>query len=87
MNTKSSIEAELVGASDYIGYTIWMSRFLEYQGYRVKSNIFYQDNESAIKLEKNGRISASNRLRHTSIRYFLLKISLIEKHRGKTLSN
>ena len=87
LNTKSSTEAELVGASDYIGYTIWMSRFLEYQGYRVKSNIFYQDNESAIKLEKNGRISASNRLRHTSIRYFLLKISLIEKHRGKTLSN
>ena len=74
LNTKSSTEAELVGASDYIAYTIWMIRFLKYQGYNTKLNIFYQDNESAIKMEKNGIGSASNKSRHINIRYFLLRI-------------
>ena len=29
--------------------------FLESQGYEVKENEIYQDNESSIKMEKNGR--------------------------------
>ena len=73
LNTKSSTEAELVGASDYIAYTVWMKRFMEEQGYKLNSNIFYQDNESAIKMEKNGRDSAGNRSRHINIRYFFIK--------------
>ena len=55
INTKSSTEAELVGASDFISHTMWTSWFLKEQGYVVKSNIFYQDNQSAILLEKNGQ--------------------------------
>ena len=58
LNTKSSTEAELVGASDYLPNTIWMKVFLEAQGHKVKESILEQDNESAIKLEKNGRTSA-----------------------------
>ena len=73
LNTKSSTEAEIVGASDYVAYTLWLSRFLEQQGYSTKENIFYQDNESAMKLEKNGSASASNRSRHIHIRYFFIK--------------
>ncbi|KAG7367995.1 hypothetical protein IV203_030738 [Nitzschia inconspicua] len=58
LNTKSSTEAELVGASDYLPSTIWAKLFMEAQGYPITVNDFAQDNESAMKLELNGRASA-----------------------------
>ena len=70
INTKSSTEAELVGASDYLGNTIWVQNFMEAQGYPIRTSNFAQDNESAIKLEKNGRASAGQRSRHINIRHF-----------------
>jgi hypothetical protein len=73
LNTKSSTEAELVGASDYLPNTIWVKMFLEAQGYKIDDNFLEQDNESAIKLEKNGRTSAGPRSRHIDIRYFWIK--------------
>jgi len=73
LNTKSSTEAELVGVSEYLPYNIWMKNFLESQGYEVKENVIYQDNESAIKMEKNGRNSCTGNSRHVSIRYFFIK--------------
>ncbi|KAI2513609.1 Reverse transcriptase (RNA-dependent DNA polymerase) [Fragilaria crotonensis] len=73
LNTKSSTEAEFVGASDYLPNTLWVKMFLEAQGYTITDNIFEQDNESAIKLETNGRISAGPKSRHIDIRYFWIK--------------
>jgi hypothetical protein len=73
LNTKSSTEAELIGASDYLPNTIWLKYFLEAQGYAVESNYLEQDNESAIRLEKNGKASAGQRSRHINIRYFFIK--------------
>ncbi|KAI2509413.1 Reverse transcriptase (RNA-dependent DNA polymerase) [Fragilaria crotonensis] len=73
LNTKSSTEAEFVGASDYLPNTIWVKNFLEAQGYKVEENILEQDNESAIKLETNGRMSAGPKSRHIDIRYFWMK--------------
>jgi hypothetical protein len=73
LNTKSSTEAELVGASDYLPNTLWVKLFLEAQGYTIKENLFEQDNESAIKLETNGRRSAGPMSRHIDIRYFWIK--------------
>ena len=35
--------------------------------------MFYQDNESAIKLEKNGMRSPGDESRHIHIRYFFIK--------------
>jgi hypothetical protein len=58
LNTKSSTEAEFVGASDYLPNTIWVKMFMKAQGYKFSKKILEQDNESAIKLEKNGRTSA-----------------------------
>jgi hypothetical protein len=55
LNTKSSTKAELVGASDYIQNPIWSKLFLEAQGYPIRSNVFEQDNISAIRLEKTDR--------------------------------
>jgi hypothetical protein len=40
LNTKSSTEAELVGASDYLPSTIWAKMFLGEQGYEIRENTF-----------------------------------------------
>ena len=51
-------------------------KFLEHQGYKVDSSILYQDNESAIRLEKNAQRSSSRRTRHLDIKYFWVKDQL-----------
>ena len=73
LNTKSSTEAELVGASDFLSQTMWTKRFLEAQGYNVSKNEFFQDNMSAMHMEENGRSSAGQKSRHINIRYFFIK--------------
>ena len=73
LNTKSSTEAELVGADDVLSHILWTKHFMEAQGYKAKQTILYQDNTSAILLEKNGRNSAGKRSRHINIRYFYIK--------------
>ena len=45
---------------------------MEVQGYPISQNVFMQDNESAIKLETNGCMSAGSRSRHLSIRHFFI---------------
>ena len=73
LNVKSSTEAEVVGASDYLPWVIWVTKFMHYQGFDMDSNIFYQDNQSAMKLEKSGRKSCGEKSRHIDIRYFCIK--------------
>jgi len=77
LNTKSSTETELVGLSEYIPYTIWMKNFLHEQGYKVTGNV-YQDNQSSIKMGKNGRNSCTGNSRHVNIRFFFVK-DLVDK--------
>jgi hypothetical protein len=78
LNTRSSTEAELVGASDYLPSTIWTKYFLDAQGYEIKDNFYHQDNQSAIKIERNGKLSGSQKTRHIDIRYFWIKDRLIK---------
>ena len=73
LNTKSSTEAELVGADDVLGQLLWTRNFLEHQGYTSKETILYQDNTSTILLENNGMESSSKRTRHINIRYYFIK--------------
>ena len=73
LNTKSSTEAELVGLSEYLPYNIWLLNFLNAQGYRIESNIVFQDNQSAIRMENNGRNSCTGNSRHINIRYYFVK--------------
>ena len=73
LNTKSSTEAEIVGISDYLPFNIWLRMFLEEQGFFLGKNIVYQDNQSAIKMERNGRNSCTGNSRHVDIRYFFVK--------------
>jgi hypothetical protein len=73
LNVKSSTEAEIVGMSDYVPFNVWLQHFLECQGYKLKTNRIYQDNQSSIKMEKNGRNSCTGNSRHIHIRYFFTK--------------
>ena len=72
LNTKSSTKAELVGLDDLMPQILWMRYFLEAQGMKVSDNVIYQDNQSAMKLEKNGRASSGKQTRHINIRYFFV---------------
>ena len=72
LNTKSSTEAELVGVDDGMPLVVWTRNFITAQGYKVKDNVVYQDNQSAMLLEKNGRASSGRRTRHIDIRYFFV---------------
>jgi hypothetical protein len=72
LNTKSSTEAELVGVNDVMPQALWTRYFIEAQGYTVSDNVIFQDNQSAILLEKNGRASSSKRTRHINVRYFFV---------------
>ena len=78
MNTTSSTEAELVATHDCLPGIMWTLRFLEAQGTPLQENILFQDNQSTILLENNGKKSSSRRTRHFHIRYFYLT-DLIEK--------
>ena len=43
------------------------------QGYDIEKNVVYQDNQSAMKMEINGRNSCTGNSRHIDIRYFFTK--------------
>lgn len=72
LNTKSSTESEIIRVSKYLLYNIWMINFIAAQGYKIKNNIVYQDNQSGIKIDKNGRTSCMGNSRHINLRYFFV---------------
>ena len=72
INTQSSTEAELVGVNDAIGMALWIRQFMEEQGYDVTDNVIYQDNQSAMLLERNGHKSSGKKTRHLDIRYYFI---------------
>ena len=51
---------------------LWTKLFMEAQWYDIARNILYQDNQSAILLETNGKKSSGKRTRALNIRYFFL---------------
>jgi hypothetical protein len=51
MNTQSYTKEEVVAADVAVGSMIWTKLFLEAQGYPVKENVLFQDNQSAMLLE------------------------------------
>ena len=72
LNTRSSTESELVSVDDCMPAICWTRYFLLAQGYGVQENILYQDNQSAILLEKNGKASSSKRTKHIHICFFFV---------------
>ena len=80
MNSRSPNETEVTGNSEYLPYNIWVEYFIEAQGYPIKSNIVWQDNEGAEKMAKNGTMSCSSKSRHISIKHFWIADSLKQGH-------
>jgi hypothetical protein len=80
LNTRSSTESELVGVDDCMPAILWTRYFLEAQGYGVQENIVYQDNLSAILLEKNGKASSSKRTKHIHVRYYFVTDRIKKGH-------
>jgi hypothetical protein len=73
LNLKSSTKAdELVGVNDMMPLILWTQYFLDAQGYWVRENKVFQDNQSAILLEKNGRPSSSHQTWHINTQYFFV---------------
>ena len=69
--------SEIIGASDFISWILWMTQLMENKVnkhfYQDKVNKhFYQDNESPIKIEKNGQKSCSSKSRHLNVRIFFI---------------
>ena len=52
MKTKSSTDTKLIAADDLMPHILWKKYFLNWQVYNAKETILYQDNKSAILLEK-----------------------------------
>ena len=45
----------------------------------IHDNVIYQDNQSAIRLENNGRQSSSKSTRHINIRYYFITDRIIKQ--------
>ena len=73
LDTKISTEGEIVLVSDYLPNMVWERIFLLDQGFLLGENILYQENQSAIKIKKNGRISSGKNTKHMSNIYFWIK--------------
>jgi hypothetical protein len=69
-NTKSSTETELIPLHDKLP---WTRYFVEYQGYDIDECTIFQDNMSALLLEKNGQVSSSKQSKHIKAKYFFIK--------------
>ena len=55
---------------------------MEAQGYTIKNNILYQDNQSTILLAKNGRMSAGKNSKHIKNRFLLITHKVSQKELG-----
>jgi hypothetical protein len=67
------METELISFADILTDIIWMHYFVECQGYNINKYIVFQDNMSALLLEKNGRMLSSQRTKHIKAKYFFIK--------------
>ena len=73
ISTKISIELDVVGARNYVPWIVWANWFLAAQGYAPRRIIFYQDNQSSMKMENSGQRLCREKSRHIHIRHFFVK--------------
>ena len=63
----------IIITSEYVPFNIWIVMFYEAQGYDITKNVLFQDIESEIKMQNNGRDSCTWNSRHINIRHFFVK--------------
>ena len=66
------MESKLIGVDDMMSLILWTRYFLKSQGYKVSDNVIFQDNKSAMLLERNGKVSSGKRTKHINISYFFI---------------
>ena len=65
---------ELIAVDDALPWILWTWYFMENQRYKIEDNILFQDNKSAVTLERNGKSQSLKRTKHTKVRYFLVRL-------------
>ena len=79
LNTKRSNECNLVGAGDSLLRVLLIHHFIDTQGYPLTNNLFFQENESTIKLEIYVPSLSRKPARQVNIKYFHIK-DLVDKN-------
>ena len=69
LNKRSSTKSEVVGVDDFMPEILWTRHLMKAQDYDVVENIIFQDKNSAMLLEKNGKHQA---IREQSISAFAI---------------
>jgi len=72
INTRSSTQAELVGVDNVMPQIVWTRNFLLAQGYRIRHNIVYQDNQSTILFATKEMSTSSRRTKHINCRFYFV---------------
>ena len=72
LNTRSSTESDIVVVGDFMPSILRTRNLLNAQDYYVTENIIFQDNKSAIVIEKNGKSSSGKRTKRINIQYFFV---------------
>jgi hypothetical protein len=73
VNARSLTKSEMIAVDNTITKLLQTKKFIEAQGHKVKANIIYQDNTSAMKLELHGKASSGKRTCHFDIKFFYFK--------------
>ncbi len=76
VTTKNSTESDFVGADQALSFILHTCYFVKAQGYSVRQNILFQDNQSTIHLEVDGSFSSSKLTKHIKCRYFFIQDKL-----------
>lgn len=58
-SAKSSTEAKFYGVDDTMNQVLWTRHFLKHQGYRLRYSTILQDNQVAMWMEKNWKMSST----------------------------
>ena len=72
LNARSSTTSELVTADDFLPKIVWVKNFLGDQNIKLDQNVLFQDNQSAMLLEKKGRLYCGKCTRIIKIWYFTI---------------
>ena len=72
INLRSSTDSETIWVDDHMPGVLWTLSFLGSKGFKANKNIVYQDNHSAILVERNGKYSCGKKTRHIDMHYFFI---------------
>jgi hypothetical protein len=61
-----------VGTENFMPDIYWTHYFMKAQGCGVKDNMLFQDSQSSILLDNNGKASSSNHTKHINIHYLFI---------------